>query len=321
DPLGIVGSTAGLVALTYGLIEAGRHGWTDATALAPIGAGLALLVAFFLWEGWLSARPHGQPLVDLALFRSAAFTWGVILAAILGMAMIGVIFTLPQFFQGVQGTDAMGSGLRLLPLIGGLVVGAVPADRLARVVGAKLTVALGFVLVAAGMFIGARTEVHSDMTFIGLWMGLTGMGLGITLATAAGRALSELAVERAGVGSAVLQALQKIGGPLGTAILGSVLSTVYLANLTLGALPPAVASVVKQSLFGGLAVAGKLHSAALLAAVRSAFVQGMDASLMVGAGIAVFGLLLALLFMPSRTAPRAGADAAPAKEGMVAVTG
>src|SRR5947209_17807371 len=105
-------------------------------------AGLVVLVGFFLWERRLSLRPGGQPLVDLALFRSAAFTWGVILAAIAALAMIGVLFTMPQFFQGVLGTDAMGSGLRLLPLIAGLVVGAVPADRLARLVGAKLTVAL-----------------------------------------------------------------------------------------------------------------------------------------------------------------------------------
>jgi EmrB/QacA subfamily drug resistance transporter len=319
DPVGVLGSTAGLVALTYGLIEAGRNGWTDASALAPIGAGLVLLVAFFFWEAWLGSRPHGQPMIDLALFRSPVFTWGVILAAILGLAMIGVIFTLPQFFQGVQGTDAMGSGLRLLPLIGGLVLGAVPAVRLADLLGAKLTVALGFVLVAAGMFIGARTGVDSDITFIGLWMALTGVGLGITLATAAGRALSELSAERAGVGSAVLQALQKIGGPLGTAILGSVLSTVYIANLTLGALPPAIASVVKQSLFGGLAVAGRLHSAALLGSVRAAFVQGMDASLMVGGGIAIFGLLLALAFMPARITAKP--DEAPAREETVAITG
>jgi MFS transporter, DHA2 family, multidrug resistance protein len=63
----------------------------------------------------------GQPLIDLSLFGSASFTWGVILAAVPMLAMLGILFTMPQYFQGVLGANAMGSGLRLLPLVGGLV--------------------------------------------------------------------------------------------------------------------------------------------------------------------------------------------------------
>jgi hypothetical protein len=306
----MVASTAGLVGVTYGFIEAGRNGWTDASALVPMIAGLAVLVGFFLWEHRLSRRPGDQPLIDLALFRSAAFTWGVVLAATAGLAMIGVLFALPQYFQGVLGTDAMGSGLRLLPLIGGLVVGAVPADRIARLVGVKITVALGFALLAAGMLIGASTGVASGDGFVAAWTMVVGLGLGMTFATAASAALAELSEERSGVGSAVMQALQKTGGPFGTAILGSVLSSAYLGQLHLAGLPAAVANVVRESLFGGLAVAGKLHSPALLSMVRGAFVHGMDVSLMVAAGIAAVGLLLALAFLPARAAPRAGGGAA-----------
>ena len=81
--------------------------------------GVAVLGLFFAWERRLGQRPGGQPLVDLALFRSRSYTWGVILAAVAIFAMIGVLFTMPQYFQGVLGTTAMGSGLRLLSLIGG----------------------------------------------------------------------------------------------------------------------------------------------------------------------------------------------------------
>ena len=231
DLVGIVTSTAGLVALTYGIIEAGRNGWDDRAALIEIAAGALLLVGFFLWERWLARRPGGQPMLDLSLFRSAAYTWGVILLTILVLAMIGVIFTMPQYFQGVQGTDAMGSGLRLLPLIGGLVLGAVPADRIASLLGAKITVALGFAILAVGMFLGATTAVNSSVGFVAAWMAVVGLGLGMTLATATSGALSELSTESAAVGSAVMQALTKMGGPLGTAILGSVLSATYIASL------------------------------------------------------------------------------------------
>ena len=304
DPVGVVTSAAGLVAVTYGLIEAGQNGWSNAGALVWMIAGLVVLVGFFLWESWLSRRPGGQPLVDLALFRSASFTWGVIIAAITLLAMVGVLFTMPQFFQGIMGTNAIGSGVRLLPLIGGLVVGGVPADRVARIVGAKITVALGFVLLAGGMLLGATTGVGSGEGFIALWMALAGAGTGLALATAASAALSELSQERSGVGSAVMQALQKVGAPFGAAILGSVLSSAYQAQLNLAGLPPVVANVVKMSLFGGLAVAQRLGSAQLLASVRTAFVSGMDVSLVVAAAIAAAGFVLALAFLPGRTSAK-----------------
>ena len=113
DLLGILLSVAGLVALTYGFIDAGEKGWSDATALIAMGVGVAGLAGFGAWERLLHRRAGGQPLLDLTLFRSASFTWGVILAAFAVLAMIGVLFTMPQYFQGVLGTDAMGSGLRL----------------------------------------------------------------------------------------------------------------------------------------------------------------------------------------------------------------
>jgi DHA2 family multidrug resistance protein-like MFS transporter len=312
DPVGVISSAVGLVAVTYGLVEAGRNGWTDANALATIIGGMVLLVGFVLWERWLTRRPGGQPLVDLSLFRSAAFTWGVILIAILVLAMIGVLFTMPQYFQGVLGTDAMGSGVRLLPLIGGLVLGAVPADRIAGLLGAKITVALGFALLAVGMFLGSTTTLGSGDGFVAAWMAVVGVGMGLTLATAASAALSELSQERSGVGSAVMQALQKVGGPFGTAIMGSVLSSVYVAQLNLAGLPAPAAKVAKQGLFGGIAVASRLHSAALLVAVRGAFVDGMDVALVVGAGIAVGGILLTVAFLPGSRAPKAGGAASSA---------
>ncbi len=312
DLVGILASMAGLTGLTYGFIKAGQNGWTDASAIIPAVAGLAVLVGFFLWEYWLGRRPGGQPLVDLTLLRSGSFTWGVILMAVLVLAMTGVLFTLPQFYQGVLGTDAMGSGVRLLPLVAGLIAGAVPADRLAWLVGTKTAVALGFVLFAVGMFIGSTTSATSGDGFIAAWVAIAGLGLGITFATAASAALVEIPEERSGVASAVMQALQKTGGPLGAAIMGSALSSVYLSKLQLAGLPAPVASVVRQSLFGGLAVAARLHSPALASMVRSAFVQGMDVSLLVAAGIAAAGMLLTVMFLPSK------ARIAPKPTGLVA---
>ena len=152
-----------------------------------------------------------------------------------------------------------------------------------------MAVTAGFVLLAAGLFIGATTSAGSSGLFVAAWMAVAGLGTGIAMATAMSAALVELSAEKSGVGSAVLQAVNKTGAPFGIAILGSVLSAGYLARLDLSGLPSAAAAVVRQSVFGGVAVAQKLHSPALLASVQTAFVHGMDMALLVSAGIALVG--------------------------------
>ena len=314
DPLGMVLASAGLASVTYGLIELGRNGWTDPGSLAVLVAGVAVVVAFFLWERYLTARPGGRPLIDLALFQSRGFTWGVILAALGGMALIGLVFTLPQYSQGVLGLDPEGSGIRLLPIILGLIAGAVPADRLAERLGARITVATGFAITTAGLLLGATTSVDSSAWFIAEWEVVVGFGMGIGFATAASAALKTVPNERSGVASALLQAMQKVGAPFGSAILGSVLVTVYQSNLNLGGLPPTVAAVVKLSVFAGVAAAQKLHSPALLESVRHAFVQGMDVALLVSASIAAIATLLALIFLPGRATLAARTEAGAVQE-------
>ncbi len=304
DPAGVALSVLGLGALTFGLIEAGQHGWGAAEALLAMLAGVVLLVGFFGWERRLRRRPGGQPLLDLALFRSRSFTWGVILAAIAVLSVIGVLFTMPQYFQGVLATDAMGSGLRLLPLIAGLVVGAIPADQIARLVGAKVAVSLGFALLASGLLLGTATSLASGDGFVAAWMALAGAGMGIAIATTSSAALCELSDQRSGMGSAVLQAVNKTGGPVGTAILGSVLSSAYLARLHTSGIPAPASHVARQSIFAAVAIAHQLRSAPLLHSVRAAFVHGMDLALLVSAAVAAAGAVLALVFLPRIHPPR-----------------
>jgi DHA2 family multidrug resistance protein-like MFS transporter len=300
DPVGVVTSSGGLAVLTYGIIQVGQNGWGDAGALAAMIAGALVLVAFALWERRLGRRPGGQPLVDLGLFRSASFTWGTILAAVGIFAMIGVLFTAPQYFQAILGTDAMGSGVRLLPLIGGLIVGAGGADRIAARAGAKATVAAGFAVLAGALALGATTSVSTGFGFVAAWTALVGVGMGVALATAASAALGELSPERAGVGSAVMQTVQKVGAPFGAAVLGSVLNSGYRDQLHLAGLPAPAVDAARNSVFAAIALANKLRSASLLDSVRRAFLHGMDVMLLVCGGIAVAGIVLALVFLPGR---------------------
>ena len=146
-------SAAGLVGLTYGIIEAGERGWGDARALAAVSPAIVLLAAFVVL-----AAAHRSPLVDLALFRSPGFTSGAVYATIASFAMLGLLFSLPQFFQAIGGHDAFGSGLRLLPVIGGLVVGARLGERIAAgAAGARMVITGGLGLIAVASFAGAFT--------------------------------------------------------------------------------------------------------------------------------------------------------------------
>lgn len=112
DLLGVVLSSAGLALVMYGLVQAGDNGWSSVGAIEFSGLGLLALVAFVGWQAWLTARPGGQPLVDLALFRSRSFSWGILLTAAGVFGMFGVLFTLPQYLQAIAGLDAEGAGFR-----------------------------------------------------------------------------------------------------------------------------------------------------------------------------------------------------------------
>ncbi len=297
DVPGIAMSTVGLVALTYGLIGAGEHGWSHPIPLATMAAGLVVLARFVVWERRLAGR-RGQPLVPPRLFASASFTWGAVLGGVAGLGMIGLLFVLPQYFQAIQNADTFGSGLLLLPLVAGLILGAAPASVLVKTIGAKPTVTAGFVLIAVGSLLGTETGAGSSEVFIAAWMAVLCAGTGLTLTAATAAALARLSEDASGVGSAVVQAFQKTSAPLGTAIMGSALAAAYIAHLHLPHLPAEEAAAIRHSVYDGVTIADRLHSPELAEQVRDAFVHGLSVSLFTSAGIAVLGIVVTLAFLP-----------------------
>ncbi|WP_426448191.1 DHA2 family efflux MFS transporter permease subunit [Paenibacillus sp. S-38] len=292
DFFGIVLSSLGLVSLTYGVIEAGEKGWGDAAALVPVIGGALLLVLFILWE-----RRTTHPLVDLTLFRSSSFTWGSVLATVVSFAMFGLLFVTPQYFQEVEGADALGTGLRLLPIVGGLLVGAKVSDELQVRIGAKTTIAFGFLLLAAGLMLGATTALGNGYGFASIWVSIVGLGIGFVLPAAMDVSMSALSPERSGSGSALIMTLRQVGGTIGVAILGTILSTVYRDKLNVEGLSSDVAEAVRRSVSDGASAARGIPSPELLESVRSSFVHGMDAMLWVCGGVAALGIVITLAFL------------------------
>ncbi|MCL2780527.1 MAG: MFS transporter [Actinomycetia bacterium] len=355
DPGGIVASSLGLAGLTYGFIDAGENGWGSATALSTMIAGAVVLAGFLYWERLLtrkagtggtaedSAAPAGagdsgagdsgaaaprvpkgsgasarQPLVDLVLFRFAGFTWGTILTTLVSFVMFGMLFALPQYLQAVREYSALSCGLRLLPFIGGMIVGMIAAayyqsapdpDHGPRV-SIKVLVTIGFLIMAAGVVIGTFTHLRTDYGFIAFWLVVGGMGLGLAMPTATNAALGALSKDHSSGGAAVISAFRQVGATIGVAILGTVLSAGYHSRLHLTGLPVEAARAVRSSVVGGMTVAqqaaasGQPGAGSLALMVQNAFVHGMGQMMWICAAIAVACALLALVFLPRRAAER-----------------
>ncbi len=317
DAVGVLLSSLGLTALTYGAIRAGEDGWSSLTALATMIGGAAVLAAFVAWERRVSRRPEGQPLVQLSLFESAGFTWGTILATLVSFALFGILFAMPLYFRDVRGLDSLGAGLRLLPMIGGMVVGMVTGTRLQSPpkprqpgsapagapeprVGAKALVTVGFVVMSAALAAGAFTSTSSGTGYGAAWFAVAGIGLGLAMPAAMNAALGALSAERSGAGSAVITAFRQVGATLGAAILGTVLNSAYQSRLDVTGLPAAVSGAVRSGVSGGTETARRLGSASLLSSVDTAFAHALDVMLWCCAGIALAAALLALVFLPRR---------------------
>ena len=299
DLVGVLLSVIALVALTYGVIQTGEHGWRG-DAIGFMTAGLLVLVAFVGWERRVMRSGTGQPLVDLDLFRSRGFSWGTILSTLLSFALIGLLFAVPQYFRAVLGYNAMGAGLRLLPLIGGLVAGLIAGDRISSRTGPKVTVALGFAIAASGLILGAFTHGGASTGFAATWLAIAGIGTGMALPSSLNAALSRLSAERGGVGSALITAVRQVGGTFGVAVLGSVLNAGYRDRLELAGLPAPAADAIRNNVSTGVQIAHRLGSVDLLAMVNAAFLHGMDVLLACSGAIAVASAVLALAFLPGR---------------------
>jgi EmrB/QacA subfamily drug resistance transporter len=299
-PIDVVGgllSTTGLIALVYGVIAAPRHGWGDALVVAAIGAGMVLLAAFVAWEG-----RHPYPMIDLRLFGRPRFLWGTLSATVAGFALFGLLFTLPQYFQAVQGRDALETGLRLLPLMAGLVVAAAGSDRISARLGTKIPVTAGLAIISAGLAMGASTRLTDPYSWTVAWLVVVGFGTGLALAPAMDAVLGELPVEQAGSGTALTMTLRQVGAALGIALLGSLLASVYSGRLNLAGLPGPAAQAARDSVPGAMAVAARLHSQALAAQASAAYLHGMNVVLAICASVAALAALGVAIALPARSA-------------------
>lgn len=291
DILGALLSTAGLTALVYGVIEGPTKGWSDPATIGAITAGPLLLTGFVAWE--LRSR---DPMIDLHLFAQPQFLWASIAGVLVTFGMLGLLFVVPQYLQFVTGHDAFGTGIRLLPLIGGLVVGAPTGERLAARAGYRLPVAAGLAVLAAAAALGSFTDLRSGYGFVATWLAIAGLGIGMALAPAMDAVLDALPTEQAGSGTAITMTLRQTGGALGVALLGSLLAEGYADRVETAGLPAEAATAARESIAGALAVSIRHGEPAVAASANAAYLHGMTLVLVATAITAgLSGLLTAML--------------------------
>jgi DHA2 family multidrug resistance protein-like MFS transporter len=306
DTGGAVGSIAGIGTLVWTVIEAPNHGWTSGTTIAGLGAAAVLLTTFIVWE---SRRP--DPLLDVRLFTNLRFSAAsfAITAAFFGL--FGFIFLITQYFQTVRNYDTLDAGLATLPFAVVTATLSPVAILLMKRIGTTKVVALGLVLMSAGFVLAAGTAV--DSAYWGRIVGsmvLMAAGLALTTGPATDAVMGALPRAKAGVGSAVNDTTREVGGTLGVAVVGSVMSSIYgsrlvdsLSSLGLGT---STVDAARDSVVAGLDVVGQLPApvrSGAAGAVREAFMDGLQAGSLIAAATTAVAAVVVMVFLPARHRP------------------
>ncbi len=268
DLPGLAVSAAALFALTFALVEANRYGWGSATILGLFGAAAAGFLLFVLIE-----RRGRAPMLDLSLFRSRTFAGANIVALLVTLAMFGVFFFMSLYVQQILGYSPVQAGAIFLPMTLLIMIVAPLAGKASDAVGSRWLMAGGLALLGVSLLIFSRLGTGSGFWDMlpGLLVGGVGMATVMTPMTAA--AMGSVPVDKAGVSSAVLNTFRQVGGALGIATMGAILTSRESAALAAGASRPdafidgfSTALVVAA----GIAFAGALTAAALVRRIRHA---------------------------------------------------
>ena len=284
----------------WGLIEAAERGWTDPTILWAFALGGVVLAVFIAWE-----RRVREPMIDIAIFRNLRFSAASLSVTLVFFGLMGTVFMLTTYLQTVLGYSALEAGIRMIPVAVGLVIGSRLAVALAERLGAKLAVAGGLVIVAAGMEILSRADLDSGYSLVATALAVLGLGIALAMTPATEAIMGALPKEKAGVGSAMNDVLRELGGTLGVAVLGSLLASKYGDDMTgrFEGLPDEVAHASVDSVDTAHVAAAEVGgdaASSLVSAADQAFVTAMGSTTDIAAAVALVGALIALVFLPAR---------------------
>ncbi len=310
DYAGVVLSVLGLVALTYGIVDGGEHGFGRPSVWAFIASGLAILAVFLWWE----ARTT-HPSLDVKLFKSAPFSASIASIALMFFAAMGSFFFVSFYLQLVRGYSPMQSGALFVPFALAQMVFAPMSINMVKRLGVRVVSAVGIFVSSVAYGSIFFWDIATPVWVVALTLLVMGAGMANVMPPAMNTIMGSLPREKAGVGSAVSNTVRQVAVALGIAVLGSVVAAVYRGEMepfTAG-LPGPAGEAARESVAGAYGVADRLGAAGapLINAANEAFIHAMHWAAIGSFLVGLIGVLVVSIWLP-RKAQSQGAPAAPA---------
>ena len=305
DGPGLAASTAFIGVLVYTIIEAPSRGWTAPASIVGFAIAAAAAVTFVIVE-----RRRENPMLDVTLFRTPAFSAASGAVTVAFFALFGFIFLITQYFQFIRGYGTLSTGVRILPVAITIAIGSVAGAQLAQKLGTRVIVMTGLLIFGSAFAWISVSTADMPYSRIVLQMVMMGIGLGLTSTPATESILSVLSPAKAGVGSAVNDATREAGGTLGVAVIGSVFTSIYTHHLSttqVAQLPAQAANAAKNSVAAAIQIPG-VHQA-----VQDSFMSGLHVACLVAAGVCWLGAIGAMA-LPGRRQMRAPVALTPTPE-------
>jgi EmrB/QacA subfamily drug resistance transporter len=305
-------AVAGLLVLVFSVIEAPDHGWMAGRTLVGFALAVVLLVGFVRWE--LSQE---SPLLDPRVFANRSLASGSTSIFIQFFAFYGFTFIVLQYLQLVRGASPLFASVLVLPLAATMMPVSRLAPRLTARFGTRSVCTVGLVLVGAGLAILAQLGTDTPYPLMAAGLLVLGAGMGAAMTPATSAITEALPSSQQGVGSALNDLSREVGGALGIAVIGSLLTGIYSARVDVGGLSAQLATKVR----GSFAIAAHLP-APIPGRAHEAFTIALNVALLTAAGAAcVAAVTVVVLLRRRRSAPAAvsrvetAADAVPVVDG------
>jgi EmrB/QacA subfamily drug resistance transporter len=266
DLPGLVTSGLALLALSYALIEGNKHGWMSAEILGLFAGAAVLLASFVLLE-----MRQRLPMLDLSLFRIGSFAGANLVAMLVSLGMFGVFFFVSLYVQNVLGYSPTKAGAIFLPMTVLIILVAPIAGKLSDRIGSRWLMGAGMSTLGVSLLLYQRIGLHTGFWSLLPQLLLGGVGMALTMSPMTSAAMGSVPVDKAGVGSGVLNSFRQVGGSLGIALMGAILLSY--------AHPTGSKQVASQQ-----------------------FVNGLHAALAVSAVITFAGAAVAILLVRTRPA-------------------
>ena len=323
DLVGLVVSAAGLFLIVYGIIDwSSTKTFLATSVIAPMAIGLALIV-FFLWTE--ARSDHAS--FDVSLFKNRGYSVALTAVSLSFFALSGIMFSLPFYLQILRGYTTLAAGLCFLPFAVGQLIAAPRSAAMVKRFGYRAVMATGLTMVVIAMFLMTRFEIQSNIVFILAVFFLFGFGMGNVMAPGSTVLQNVLPLARAGAGSAVQNTVRQVAGALGIAVIGTILTNQYAANVlkAINASPVPISpeastaaqeSVVAANIMVDQAAASGVPAGTvdtLRSGVFDAFLSASHLTSYISMTVMLFATLVVLFLLPKITPPeKREASAGPA---------